>query len=332
MKIDELEKLLKNEPSYRVSQIKKAIFVDLIENFNEMSSLPKNLREILSKKLDLKIISELEKSQNNDVQKVAITLSDGLKIESVLLKHADNRNTVCVSSQVGCPMKCSFCLTGKMGFKRNLNEFEIIEQVLFFERLLKKQNLKTTNIVFMGMGEPMLNYENVIRAIKILNDKQAFNIGARKISISTCGIINGIESLEKEKLQINLAISLHAPNNKIRNQLMPVNKSYSIEKILDSVDNYINKTNRKVMFEYALIDGVNDSKNNAEELSSLMSRNRLYMLNLIKYNDTGYYRASTNQNIKLFKEILTKNHINFTQRYTFGTEISAACGQLIQES
>lgn len=327
MQINSLEKLLENEPSYRASQIKKAIFVDLIDDFNKISSLPKTLREKLSQELDLKINATIKKEPKNQTKKVLITLSDGSKIESVLLHHIDGRNTVCVSSQVGCPMNCTFCLTGKMGFKRDLNKFEIIEQVLFFERFLKKEKSRVTNIVFMGMGEPMLNYENVISAIKIFNNKNTFNIGARKISISTCGIVDGINLLSNEKLQINLAISLHAPNDKIRSQIMPINKKYNISQILKAVDNYIKKTNRKVMFEYALIDGINDSTKNAQELSKPMN-NKLYMVNLIKYNNTGTYKSPSNQKIREFKEILTKNHINFTQRYAFGTEIDAACGQL----
>jgi 23S rRNA (adenine2503-C2)-methyltransferase len=332
MKLENLEQLLKDEPSYRLSQIKKAIFIDLIDDFSVMSSLPKELREKLKKELDLKINAEISKSEKTDTQKVLITLSDGAKIESVLMKYKGGRNTVCVSCQVGCAMNCSFCLTGQMGFKRDLNEFEIIEQVLFFDRLLKKHYEKVKNIVFMGMGEPMLNYENVIKAIRILNDKNAFNIGARKISISTCGIVPGIDKLADENIQSNLAISLHAPNDKIRSKIMPVNKKYNIKSILNSVDNYIQKTNRKVMFEYALIEKINDSEENAQELSNIM-QNRLYMVNLIKYNDTGgVYRASQPQTIQKFKDILMQNGINVTQRYRFGEEISAACGQLATKS
>lgn len=331
MKLENLEQLLKDEPSYRLSQIKKAIFIDLIDDFSIISSLPKELREKLKQELDLKINAEISKSEKTDTQKVLITLSDGAQIESVLMKYKGGRNTVCVSCQVGCPMNCSFCLTGQMGFKRDLNEFEIIEQVLFFDRLLKKHDEKVKNIVFMGMGEPMLNYENVISAIRILNDKNSFNIGARKISISTCGVVPGIDKLADENIQSNLAISLHAPNDEIRSKIMPVNNKYNIKSILNSIDNYIKKTNRKIMFEYALIEGINDSEENAQELSNIM-QNRLYMVNLIKYNDTGAYRASQTQTIQKFKDILMKNGINVTQRYKFGEEISAACGQLATKS
>jgi len=218
-----------------------------------------------------------------------------------------------------------------MGFKRNLTVSEIIEQVLYFQRLLKKHNDSVKNIVFMGMGEPMLNYENVISAIKILNDKDAFNIGARKISISTCGIVNGINKLGDENIQSNLAISLHAPNDKIRSKIMPINNKDNIESILKAVKNYIKTTNRKVMFEYALIDGINDSEKNALELAKLM-KNKLFMVNLIKYNKTGVYKSPKTEVIKKFKDILIKNGVNVTERYRFGEEINAACGQLAGKS
>ncbi|HNZ86154.1 MAG TPA: 23S rRNA (adenine(2503)-C(2))-methyltransferase RlmN [bacterium] len=331
MNLEKLEQLLKDEKKYRLFQIKKAIFVDLIEDPHLISSLPKELREKLNKELDLKINAKLFESQKTNTKKILITLNDSSQIESVLMQYESGRNTVCVSCQVGCPMNCSFCLTGQMGFKRNLTVSEIIEQVLYFQRLLKKHNDSVKNIVFMGMGEPMLNYENVISAIKILNDKDAFNIGARKISISTCGIVNGINKLGDENIQSNLAISLHAPNDKIRSKIMPINNKDNIESILKAVKNYIKTTNRKVMFEYALIDGINDSEKNALELAKLM-KNKLFMVNLIKYNKTGVYKSPKTEVIKKFKDILIKNGVNVTERYRFGEEINAACGQLAGKS
>ena len=259
--------------------------------------------------------------------KAGILLADGLAIETVLMKHTDKRNTICVSSQVGCPLGCEFCETGKMGLKRNLTASEIVEQVLFFARYLKNKNEKVTNIVFMGMGEPFLNWENVKKAIEILNDDNCLGIGARKISISTAGIIEGIEELAEEFPQINLAISLHAPDDELRGKLMPVNKKYPLAKILQAVDEYIKKTNRKVMFEYVMIDGVNDSEEQAKNLSKLLKR-PLYMVNLIAYNPTGKFQPSLPGKIKKFKAILEKAGIFTTQRYRFGTDIEAACGQL----
>jgi len=272
-------------------------------------------------------------AKNRQTIKVLFNLNDGQKIESVLMRHKDGRRTVCVSSQVGCAMGCIFCATGQQGFKRNLSSSEIVEQVLFFARLLKKEGKKITNIVFMGMGEPFLNYDNVLEAVRILNDKDGFNLGARNISISTCGIVEGIEKLANEKLQLNLAISLHAPNDKLRSSLMPINKIYSLKKVLTSVHGYIKKTNRKVMFEYLLIDEVNDSQKEAKELARIMEK-PLYLVNLISFNPVGHskFKPSTNQKIKRFKNILEKADINVTQRYRFGQDIDAACGQLSGQS
>lgn len=324
MKIDSLEEIIKNEPAYRIKQIRKLIYKDLIEDWGVALVLPLSLRERLSKECPLEIKHKLFK--DNNTLKALIEFEDGSKIETVLMEHDQERSTVCVSSQVGCPLKCSFCATGA-SFKRNLTSFEIIEQVLLFSRELKKKKKKVTNIVFMGMGEPFLNYDNVIESIKMINSPEYFNIGSRKISISTAGIIEGIERFSNEDLQVNLSISLHAPNDLIRSNLMPINKKYSVEKLLKAVDQYIKKTNRKVMFEYLMIKGENDSLECAEELSLLMKR-PLVMVNLIVYNPTGKFKPSDNNTIKKFKEYLEKKGIFTTQRYEFGRKINAACGQL----
>ena len=327
MDLTHLKEILEKEPPYRKKQANQALFRDLIENWSEATTLPLALRNKLNEKCPIGIRAKTFVSKDERVAKALITLNDSLKIETVLMRHKDGRNTVCVSSQVGCPLNCSFCATGRIGFKRNLSSFEIIEQVLFFARYLKKQGAKISNIVFMGMGEPFLNYKNVIEAIKILNDEERFNLGARHFSISTVGITEGIEKLSKERLQINLAISLSAPDNKLRTKLMPINKKYPIEKILKAVDNYIKKTKRKVMFEYTMIRSVNDSDECAKKLAKLIKR-PLCFLNLISYNPTGVFQPSLPQRIKKFKEVLEKAGIPVTQRYRFGREIEAACGQL----
>jgi len=328
MDLTHLKEILEKEPPYRKKQANQALFRDLIENWSEATTLPLALRNKLNEKCPIGIRAKTFVSKDERVAKALITLNDSLKIETVLMRHKDGRNTVCVSSQVGCPLNCSFCATGRIGFKRNLSSFEIIEQVLFFARYLKKQGAKISNIVFMGMGEPFLNYKNVIEAIKILNDEERFNLGARHFSISTVGITEGIEKLSKERLQINLAISLSAPDNKLRTKLMPINKKYPIEKILKAVDNYIKKTKRKVMFEYTMIRSVNDSDECAKKLAKLIKR-PLCFLNLISYNPTGVFQPSLPQRIKKFKEVLEKAGIPVTQRYRFGREIEAACGQLV---
>ncbi len=323
------EDILKSEPKFRLLQVKQAVFCDLIENWSEARALPKSLQEKLKREVSLEIKAKIFESDDKQTVKVLIELEDGLKVESVLMRYQD-RNTVCVSSQVGCPLNCSFCATGKLGFKRNLSSDEIVGQVLFFNRYLKSEKQRVSNVVFMGMGEPFLNYENVIKAIRILNDKEGLSIGARKISISTAGVVGGIEKLSQENLEINLAISLHASNNDLRKQIMPIAQKYSIAEILEAVNDYIKLTNRKVMFEYIMIKDVNDSEEQAEELAELM-KHKLYMVNLISYNPTGIFKASFVGQIKKFKEILEKHGIEVTQRYKFGKGIKGACGQLAGE-
>ncbi len=323
------EEILKNELKFRLKQVKQAVFCDLIENWSEARTLPKSLQEKLQKEVSLDIKAEVFASNNEEVIKALIILEDGLKVESVLMRHKD-RNTVCVSSQVGCPLNCSFCATGKLGFKRNLTSNEIAEQILFFNRYLKSEKQRVSNVVFMGMGEPFLNYENVMGAVKILNDKDGLSIGVRKISISTAGIVEGIEKLAQENIDVNLAISLHAPNDGLRQRLMPIAQKYSITEILKAVNEYIELTNRKVMFEYIMIKDVNDSEAHAEELARLMNH-KLYMVNLISYNVTGIFRPSSPEHIKEFKKVLEDYGIEVTQRFKLGRGVRGACGQLAGE-
>ncbi len=326
MNIEKLEKVLEPEPKYRLKQARDAVFKNFISDWSGATFFTKDLREKLDKAVPLEINAEILISKKEDSVKAKITLKDGLKIELVLMRHKDNRNTVCVSSQVGCPLGCLFCATGKMGFKRNLTADEILEQVIFFERYLKLEGLRVTNITFMGMGEPFLNYDNVLKAIRIFNDKEYFNIGARSISISTAGIIEGIKKFSEEGLPANLAISLHAPNDKLRKFLMPIDKKYPLPEVLLAVDDYIKKTKRKVMFEYVLIKNINDSDECAKELAGFMHK-KLYFVNLILYNATGIFRASDAKRVEKFKSMLKKEKINFSQRYRFGDDIQAACGQ-----
>jgi 23S rRNA (adenine2503-C2)-methyltransferase len=323
-----LKKILVKEPPFRLKQAKKAIFKDLIEDWSEITTLSLSLREKLKEKYPLKIQAESFVSGDKRTVKAVIILKDNLKIEAVLMRHKNERNTVCVSSQVGCPLGCAFCATGKSGFKRNLEVFEIIEQVLFFARYLKKEKQKITNIVFMGMGEPFLNYDNVLGAIKALNNKEGFNFGARRFSISTVGIIKGIEKLAEEKLEVNLAISLHAPDDDLRSKIMPINRKYPLSKILKAIEDYIKKTRRRVMFEYIMIKDLNDSDGHAKKLAELMKKRELSFVNLISYNPTGIFKPSSITRIKKFKDILEKAGIVVTQRYRFGQDVKGACGQL----
>lgn len=338
------------EKNYRLKQIKKAVFCDLINNWDEATTLAKELREVLKKEF---LISSLEslnliESKNKDSVKAIFKLKDGNIIETVLMRRLNTkedearagRNTVCVSSQAGCAMKCGFCATGKMGLKRNLTGEEIIDQVLFFAQYLRLSTSNVDNVVFMGMGEPFLNYDNTIEAIRILNDKDGFNLGIRHISVSTCGIAPGIAKFTDENFQANLAISLHATDDKTRSKLMPINNTYPLAVLMKAADDYVKKTNRKVMFEYLLIDGVNDRLEDANGLAKLM-KNSLYHINLIKYHDHArnagkpaceagkpQYKPSPQEKRTQFFDTLKKLGVSVTFRISFGEDILAACGQL----
>jgi 23S rRNA (adenine2503-C2)-methyltransferase len=332
MNLEKLKTALEQQPKFRFKQAYKAIFEDLISDWDENTTLPLAMRETLNTDCSLEINAEIFGSKKSETVKALITLEDSQKIETVLMKHEDGRATVCVSSQVGCPMGCNFCATGKMGFSRNLTVSEIVEQILFWQRFLNNSETTkgpkhVTNVVYMGMGEPFLNYDNVMESIKMINDKEVFNIGARHISVSTCGLVPEINKFAKEKMQINLAISLHAPNDKLRSELMPINNKFSLEKLMEAIESYVYNRSRQVMFEYLMIDKVNDSEFHAKELAALM-KNPLYMVNLIRYNPTGKYEPSTPTAIKKFRNILLRAGIKVTQRHSFGIDIKAACGQL----
>jgi len=330
MNISNLESILKSEPAFRLKQAKEAIYKLLITDWSQALNLPENLRAELNKDCSLEIEAQVLESKDKKSVKAAITLEDGLKIETVLLRHGD-RNTVCVSSQVGCPLGCLFCATGQNGYKRNLEIEEIIEQVLFFNRYLKPLGEKVDNLVFMGMGEPFLNYENVLGAIKLLNSGETFNIGARHISISTIGIIPGIQNLAKEKLQINLAISLHAPSDDLRSQIIPFNQKYGLKNLIDAVADYLNKTKRQVMFEYIMLEHFNDSSDQALELGDLLKplARHLYIVNLIQYNPTHGFNPSAPLVIKKFQAVLAREGIKSTIRLRLGREVKGSCGQLV---
>jgi len=331
MDIQKITEILEKEPAFRLKQIKKAVFGDLIENWAEATTLSLDLRqklESISPIYELTLGKQLT-SKDQATSKALLIAKDGSKIEAVLMRYIDDRNTVCVSSQVGCAVGCEFCATGQLGFKRNLSAWEMAEQVLVFAKLLKKEAKRVDNVVFMGMGEPFLNYENVLSAVKIINDQHGLALGARHISISTCGIVEGIKRFTDEDLQVNLAISLHAANDTLRSKLVPLNKTYPLEAILTAVDDYIKKTGRKVMFEYLMIAGVNDRNKDAEDLAKLLKR-PLYFVNLISYNSIGHsdFKPSSEARIRKFGEILKNSGITVTQRHKFGREIKGACGQL----
>lgn len=329
MNVAKIQEILKDEPKFRAKQVYEAVFAKFAENWDEVTTLSKELREKLQAEAPLDIKAEFIESGDKDTVKAVIEMEGG-KVETVLMRHEDGRNSVCVSSQIGCALGCKFCYTGQHGFVRNLDSYEIVEQVLLFARYLKKFNERVSNVVYMGMGEPFLNYEEVMKSVKFLNDEDTFNIGARKISISTAGIIDGIKRFAKEPLQVNLALSLHAPNQGIRNELMPISKNYRYDALLEAVAEYIKRTNRKVLLEYVLIRNINDSEECALELVNVLKvkLGRLFTVNLVSYNPTGKYQPSSPETMTAFKRILEKEGIETVQRFSFGRDIKAACGQL----
>lgn len=318
------------EKPFRLKQVKTAVYHRLISDWDEATDLPNGLRESLKTEVPLSTVEPVTESasKRGDTVKALLRLADGNAIEAVLMRHRDGRNTVCVSSQAGCAMKCAFCATGQAGFRRNLNADEIVDQVLHFARALKKDGAHVTNVVFMGMGEPMHNYDAVMEAVRIMNGADGLEIGARRISISTCGIVPGIKRLAEDPLQINLAVSLHAPNEALRSKLMPANDAYPLDKVMRAVRSYAEMTNRRVLFEYLLIDGVNDSIELAEELARLLGGNHLFHVNLIRFHRTGGFSPSPREQRDAFLERLKAKGISATHRVSFGEDIRAACGQL----
>jgi 23S rRNA (adenine2503-C2)-methyltransferase len=327
-----LEQMLeaKGEKRFRARQIRAAVYHRLISRWDEATDLSYGMRENLKTNVALSTVEPVTEltSKRGDTTKTLLRLADDSTIETVLMRHRDGRNTVCVSSQVGCAMRCAFCATGKNGFTRNLTADEIIDQVLHFARKLKQEHAEVTNIVFMGMGEPMHNYDAVMEAIRTLNSKDGLEIGARRISVSTCGIGSGIKRLAEEPLQINLAISLHAPDSRLRSELMPANDAYPLEQVMQAVESYTAATNRRVLFEYLLLDGINDRDEHADALAALLGGNHLYHVNLIRFHRTGGFSPAPRERRDAFLERLKSQGISATHRVSFGEDIQAACGQL----
>lgn len=326
-----IEKYFYDKPKFRLAQAREFVFKNLITDWSDATSLPKDWQEELNETCPLQIDAQILTSTDDATSKAVITFDDKQKVETVLMRYEKGRNTICVSSQIGCAIKCAFCATGQMGLKRNLTEWEILMQILLFVRILKKENRLLTNIVFMGMGEPFLNMQNVKKAIELIKNKGYFNLGNRHISISTVGIPEKIREFADWQTEINLAVSLHAADDEKRKKIIPLAKDFSILEIIDSVNYYIQKTNRKVMFEYLMLENFNDGIDDAILLTKLMKK-KLFHVNLVRYNQTDCgYKCSSIETIKKFKKFLMERGVNVTERYSFGSEIKAACGQLIAE-
>jgi len=320
--------LVKNNfKSFRLKQIFEWIYKKNISSFDDMTNLSVDLRKSLN--TNFKLFSlKLKKcivSENKQTKKYLFELPDGFLIESVLI-FSDKRKTICLSTQVGCRVKCTFCASGKKGFFRNLKSHEIIEQILLVS---KDINQKPSHIVFMGMGEPLMNLEELLRAIRKISCDHYLNISQRRITISTVGILENLKKLKEENLRVNLALSLHAPTDEIRNQIIPYSKRYKISDLISELASYFKKTKRDISFEYILIKDVNDSIQDANNLAKLL-KNFQCSINLIPYNPIKglNYKKPSNTRILEFKTTLISKKLNVTQRYTKGDDIAAACGQL----
>ena len=314
------------EKKFRAEQIFKWIHQENVTSFDEMTNLSKELREKLDENYSLNNFKIIKKLESKDgTKKYLFDVLDGNAIESVLMQYKYGYS-ICVSSQIGCKMGCKFCASTGIPFSRSLEAGEIVEQILAVQR---EENVRISNIVFMGIGEPLDNYDNVIKAINIINDPKGLNIGTRHISISTSGVVPNIYKLANENIQCTLSVSLHSSNNEKRSEMMPVNNAYPIEELIKACKEYIRITNKRISFEYALAKDNNDNLDDAKELVKLL-KGMLCHVNLIPINkiDNGKYTKSTNDNIIKFRDFLNDNGIVATIRRELGADIDAACGQL----
>lgn len=330
--ITKLEKLLmdRGQKKYRATQLYSWIYEKKAKTFDEMSDVSKSFRDELNRDFCLSLPKIYKKQVSSDgTIKLLLELEDGSKIETAMLPY-NYGNAICVTSQVGCNMGCAFCASGLLRKQRNLEPHEIVGQVIVMNQLLEEKNERITHIVVMGTGEPFDNYDNVLDFIRIVNHQKGLAIGARHITVSTCGLVPGIKRYADEGLQTNLAISLHAPNDEIRNQLMPISRAYPLLKLMEALAYYSEHAQRRVTFEYILLSGVNDTLECAEELAKLINNTSTYIVNLIPYNpvsEKSFQRSSNNQ-VHRFFSYLKQKHINVTIRKEFGDDIDAACGQL----
>ena len=326
-KLDELEDyfLSIGEKKFKARQIYDWLYIKNVNDFYKMTNINKSLQEKLSNTFSLEFIKIIKKQENELTSKYLFLLLDGNYIEAVLMRH-DYGISVCVSSQVGCNMGCKFCESGRLKKVRDLEAYEIVEQIILIQNDIKE---RIDSVVIMGIGEPFDNYDNIMKFIRIINNPFGINIGARHITVSTSGLVPKIKKFMNEDLQVNLAISLHAPSDEIRNRIMPVNKAYSISELIDTLKEYIKKTNRRVTIEYVMLNSVNDSYEDAISLANLLRGMNVYV-NLIPYNETSHieFKKSSKDVIMKFYDTLKKNSINVTIRREFGSGIDAACGQL----
>jgi 23S rRNA (adenine2503-C2)-methyltransferase len=320
------------EPAYRVAQARRAALTEYAESWDDVSTLPRALRAALDARAPLRELTvEEEQTASDGTIKLRLRTADGYPVEAVAMKHRERR-TVCLSSQSGCALACTFCATGAMGLGRNLTPGEILEQLIVLARLLRESDgARVSNVVMMGMGEPFHNYDRVLEAIRSMNDPTGFGLGARQIAISTAGWIPGIDRLAAEPMQIKLALSLHAPDDELRAQLMPVTKRYPIAELMEACSRYRAATRRRVFVEYLLLEGVNDSRAHARALANLLRPHGrgAFHVNLIAYNPTAAgFTGSAPYVVEQFSQELERGNVGSSYRQSRGREIDAACGQL----
>ena len=329
--LESLEDYFKNinDKKFRATQVFDFLYKKRIYDPNSMNNISKSTKEKLLKDYVFSFIKMVVKQSDTDVKKYLFELKDGSHIESVLMYH-DYGISLCVSSQVGCNMGCAFCESGRLKKVRNLETYEMVEQLLLIEADAK---VRISHVVIMGIGEPFDNYDNVMNFIKIITCNKGIDLGKRHVTVSTCGVIPGIEKFMNDFNQVNLAISLHAPNDTIRNKIMPISKVYKLADLMDTIKKYIDKTNRRVTFEYIMLENINDSSECAIELANLIKNLNCYV-NLIPYNETENIEFKRTKKVQIlaFYDILKKNGINVTIRKEFGGNVDAACGQLRAKS
>ncbi|MDQ7009502.1 MAG: 23S rRNA (adenine(2503)-C(2))-methyltransferase RlmN [Candidatus Gracilibacteria bacterium] len=334
-KVKEIMKENKFQP-FRYKQIENAIYKNFITDFDKIETIPKDLRKLLKDNFFVStlIIDTQVTSKNGQTTKTLYKTYTGEFIESVIMRHLSGRVTLCVSCQAGCPMACTFCATGKLGLLKNLEDYEIIEQIINAAKLLHEgESLSLRNMVYMGMGEPMLNYDNVKYSIEVATNQKKLDMSNRRVTVSTCGIIPGIERFTRDFPQTSLAVSLHAPNDEVRRSIMPVDHTYPIDKLMLSLDNYTKETNKRIFYEYIMIHGINDSLILADQLGKML-KGKLAHVNFIPYNegegtDSTGYKTTPKVIIDQFQKILLDKYgVISTVRMTMGDDIAAACGQL----
>ncbi|NLW72107.1 MAG: 23S rRNA (adenine(2503)-C(2))-methyltransferase RlmN [Chloroflexi bacterium] len=321
------------QPAFRQSQIIDGLYKKLYQDLSQFTNVPNALKDRISQDFSLQPVSEIKRlvSEDHQTEKSLLKLHDNQRIETVLMRY-EKRNSLCVSTQVGCPMDCAFCATGQMGFQRNLSVGEILGQIIFFIRRLREQGEILTSIVYMGMGEPFLNYDNTIASLEGLNHPDLLNFGARRVTVSTVGIIPKIEKFTKLNSQVNLAVSLHAPTDEVRSSIVPANRLYPIKPLMNTCKRYVEHTHRRITFEYALINQVNDSLDQAKQLAMLL-QGMLCHVNLIALNPSKEYSLNGTHKSKVyaFQQCLLENGIQTTVRLRRGLEINAGCGQLASD-